>query len=64
MPLILDPDDYETSLKPETDSHTLEWLLRVTVEGMTSHSVNPRVNNARNDDPSCVDLYPGGGSSP
>jgi putative SOS response-associated peptidase YedK len=56
MPVILDPDDYDTWLDPTiTDPLALNPLLRPWPnERTTLFTVSKRINNPRNDDPECI----------
>ena len=56
MPVILAPDDYATWLDTGAeDAGPARALLRpYPGEPMAFYRVNPRVNNARNDDPECI----------
>jgi putative SOS response-associated peptidase YedK len=57
MPVILNPSDFDRWLDPaEHDPAVLLPLLRpYPADLMESIAVSDRVNNARNDDPSCVE---------
>ena len=51
QPSIIEPDDYEEWLAPETDTQRLLALARRPSEGPFEHwPVSQRVNNVRNDD--------------
>lgn len=56
MPVILDPQDYDLWLDPSVQKpDLLQPLLRpYSSEAMSSYPVNPRVNSAKYDDPSCI----------
>jgi len=56
MPVILDSEDYGAWLDPkQNDLGKLKELLKPCVsECLLAHPVSTRVNNARYDDPSCV----------
>src|SRR5262245_825257 len=56
MPVILDPDNYETWLDPANDDRAkLEKLLvPFRVKGMTARPVNKIVGNVKNQGPECV----------
>jgi putative SOS response-associated peptidase YedK len=57
MPVILEPCDYDRWLDPAASKDDLVALLvPFPAEAMKSEPVNPRVNNARNDDPECVEV--------
>ena len=60
MPVILHATDYDVWLDPAvTDSRELLPLLSpLPACEMQSRPVNPRVNNVRNDDPSCLESEP------
>ena len=56
MPVILAPDAWKTWLDPETGADDLQTLLRpCPADQMATHRVSRIVNNARNEDPACVD---------
>lgn len=57
MPVILDPEDYETWLDPGIeDLETLQPLLRsYPGDRMTFYPVNRKVGNPRYDDPECIE---------
>lgn len=57
MPVILQREDYERWLDPETRAaETLRGLLRPYPAGeMSASAVSRRVNNARNDDAGCIE---------
>ncbi len=55
MPVILDPDDYDRWLDPQSSKEDLLAIMQpLPAELMKSELVNPRVNNARNDDAECI----------
>ncbi len=56
MPVILHPQDYEVWLDPTLQKpEALQPLLRpFPTEEMGSHAVSSRMNNARTDDPDCI----------
>ncbi len=57
MPVILSPKDYDAWLNPdETDPAALNYLLQpYPVDELIAYPVNPVVNNARSDSPSCLE---------
>ena len=66
MPVILDPADFERWLSPELAANDAEALLRPAPDSAVDfHAVSRHVNNARNDDPACIEALPddeGGGA--
>jgi putative SOS response-associated peptidase YedK len=56
MPVILPAEHYDLWLDPEEDSaDALQAVLQsYPADAMTASPVNPRVNDPRHDDPSCV----------
>jgi putative SOS response-associated peptidase YedK len=55
MPVILDPADYDRWLAPTASKEDLLTLLApFPASEMKVEPVNPRVNNARHDDPECI----------
>lgn len=60
MPVILPEEFHEDWLNPMlTDGHALQPLLKpYPAVHMFARAVNPRVNNIRNDDPTCLDSIP------
>jgi putative SOS response-associated peptidase YedK len=58
MPVILDPDDYDTWLDPSIDDRAKLEKLLVPFKGksMTARPVSTQVNNARNQGSKCVEL--------
>ncbi len=60
MPVILDPKDFDVWLDPEVQlPERLAPLLRpFPAERMTAHPVGTRVNDPRNDDPTCIEPVP------
>lgn len=58
MPVMLDPADYETWLRPTHDLSALHALLKpYPAQAMTAWKISTRVNNPRNDDPACLAPY-------
>jgi putative SOS response-associated peptidase YedK len=57
MPIILDPEDYQRWLDPDlNDGHEVTQLLKNTqLPGLHTMAVSQYVNNARNDDPRCIE---------
>ena len=57
MPVILDPNDHATWLDTvATDAAAARALLRPFAAGpMVAYAVSRHVNNARNDDPACIE---------
>jgi putative SOS response-associated peptidase YedK len=57
MPVVLPPDDYDQWLDPEcTDPDELLKLLKPAPDQFLEfEAVSTHVNNARNDDPTCID---------
>lgn len=53
MPLILAPADYDAWLGAETSKAALPHAI--AAEERVSYPVSTLVNNARNDDPACLD---------
>jgi putative SOS response-associated peptidase YedK len=61
MPLIVPPTDYARWLDPATSRQELRALLGpYPAAGMEAFPVGPAVNNARLDDPSCLEPPEGG----
>lgn len=60
MPVILKPADYERWLDPQVqDLESLQPLLcPFDSEAMSAQPVSKQVNNARNDDPTCIAPVP------
>ena len=59
MPVILDPEDYDQWLDP--DSYDIEGLQELLVpfeSPLQVEPVNPIVNSVKNDVPECVDVQP------
>lgn len=55
MPVIIGRDDYAAWLDAATDPARLASLMEPCDErSMTSHRVDPRMNNPRVDDPACI----------
>jgi putative SOS response-associated peptidase YedK len=54
MPLILGPADYDGWLDPATNDYQ-SLLQRACPLPLQAVEVNARINNARNDDPACVE---------
>jgi putative SOS response-associated peptidase YedK len=57
MPVILNPNDYETWLLPSKNStdYLTALLKPYPAEQMTAYSVNVSVNNPKHEDPSCIE---------
>lgn len=56
MPVILEPEQLDLWLDPQAPRDAVDALLRPAADGVIgAHPVAPRVNNVRNDDPSCVE---------
>ena len=56
MPVILDPADFERWLSPDLAANEALDLLRPAPDSAVDfHAVSTHVNNARNDDPSCIE---------
>ena len=56
MPVILDPDDYDTWLDAETPVDDLRALLKpYPAERMQSYAVSRAVNSVKNDTPECIE---------
>ena len=57
MPVILAPDDHDAWLDPEApSSDALAALLRpAPADAVVAQAVGRHVNNARNDDPACIE---------
>ena len=55
MPVILDPEDYDLWLDPTTRLDQLPALKPYPADRMEAFPVNPRVNNAANDDARCLE---------
>lgn len=56
MPVILGPADFERWLAPDLAANEAQELLRPAPEGAVDfHAVSRHVNNARNDDPGCIE---------
>lgn len=59
MPLILDQADFERWLAPDLAVNEAQTLLRPAPDDTVDfHAVSRRVNNARNDDPGCLEPLP------
>ncbi len=60
MPVILSPEDYSSWLDPSlNDSTLLRGILQHGfMDGLAAHPVSHRVNDPRNDDPSCLSALP------
>ncbi|MGE0868028.1 MAG: SOS response-associated peptidase [Kofleriaceae bacterium] len=59
MPIVVDPSAYATWLDPMVDGQRARALLHVPpVADWRVDQVSPRVNNASNDDPTCIDPEP------
>jgi len=56
MPVILDPEDYDRWLAPETTVDELRSLLKpFPAERMRAQAVSRLVNNVRNDSEACIE---------
>lgn len=55
MPVILTPERFDSWLDPSTPLEDIRALLKPFEGAMTAYPVGLRVNNARNDDPGCVE---------
>ena len=56
MPVVLDPGMYGAWLDPTIDEHGARELLQLPdTAGWRADEVSTRVNNASNDDPSCIE---------
>jgi len=63
MPVILPPDAWDRWLDPDTDTETLQRLMRPAPESMLAmHPVSTRVNNPKQDDPELMQPAPSQGS--
>jgi putative SOS response-associated peptidase YedK len=61
MPVILDPVDFDLWLSPDLAANEALTLLRPAPDSAVDfHAVNKHVNNARNDDPGCIERLPDG----
>ncbi|AWK87070.1 SOS response-associated peptidase [Azospirillum thermophilum] len=59
MPVVLDRSDWDLWLDPQAPLPVLERMLRPAPDDLLDlQPVGPRVNNVRNDDPSCLDPPP------
>ena len=55
MPVILDPEDYDRWLSPETAVDELRGLLKpFPAERMAAQAVSRTVNNVKNDNEECI----------
>jgi putative SOS response-associated peptidase YedK len=58
MPVIIHPGDYDRWLDPSVSAADVGGLLRpYPAEEMRTQPVGTRVNNPKNDDPSCADAW-------
>ena len=59
MPVILGPDSYDLWLDPglQRIEPVVDLLKSYPAKEMRSWQVNPRVNSAQNDDPTCAEEY-------
>lgn len=56
MPVILRPGDYEAWLNPQSKPELLQSLLKpCPADWLVASPVSKQVNNARNDDPACIE---------
>ena len=56
MPVILDPKDYDRWLGPSHEPASVVELLRPAAnDGYEMQAVSPKVNNARFEDPACLE---------
>ena len=55
MPVILDAKDYERWLGPTEDPAVVELLRPAANDGWVMTAVSPKVNNARFEDPACLE---------
>ena len=61
MPVILDAADFERWLAPDLAANEAQALLRPAPDDAVDfHAVSRHVNNARNDDPGCIEPLPEG----
>ena len=61
MPVILDPADFERWLSPDLAvNDALALLTPAPDSAVDFHAVSRHVNNARNDDPGCIEPLPEG----
>jgi putative SOS response-associated peptidase YedK len=61
MPVILDPADFDRWLAPDLAANEVQALLRPAPDAAVEfHPVSRHVNNARNDDPACIEPLPDG----
>jgi len=55
MPVILQPEDIDAWLNPDTDTEELPKLLVPAADGVLAmYPVSTRVNSPKNDDPDCI----------
>jgi putative SOS response-associated peptidase YedK len=59
MPVILEPEDEHSWLNDEKPEILFELLRPLPAELMDCYEVSPRVNSARNDDPTLIEKYTG-----
>lgn len=60
MPVILPPQHWHQWLNPETSSEDLQALLApLSADQMQCYRVTPKMNNARFEDPSAIQIYDG-----
>jgi len=55
MPVILDPDEFNAWLDPDSETDDLEAMLRPYDDALSLRQVSTRVNSPKNDDPSVVE---------
>ena len=64
MPVILDPTNFERWLAPDLTTNEAQAMLCPAPEGAVDfHAVSRNVNNARNDNPACIEPLPEGEDS-
>jgi len=62
MPIVLEPDGFETWLDPDAAREDLDQLMAPDHVDLTLTEVGPSVSSVKNDDPSCVE--PGTAAQP
>lgn len=56
MPVVLEPEDFDTWLDPNTPPEALRALLRPAADGvLTAHRVSTRVNTPKENDPALIE---------
>ena len=55
MPVILEPDDFEVWLEPESKPDDLMPLLRPFTGGLETYPVDKRVGRTSEDDPALIE---------